>query len=122
MNKILFSLLLYPIFVFSHDITGKYKLKGETASGEEYSGKVIIRPLGDNFEAVWFFDGDLASDLGTGVVKGDCVSFGFYEGSRQDFGTQLYSISCEDGQTVLQGSWARLGSTEQGEETLTKVH
>ena len=117
----LFALLLsFPIYAFAN-IAGTYEVKGfDPITNSEYKGTLVIQKVNDDiFNAQWTFTtGPFAADVGTGVKKGQYLSFVFNEIGTSNVGTQLYKIERHN---VLRGPWVALGATEEGFERAKKV-
>jgi hypothetical protein len=127
---LLFGISSY-IFAAKIDITGKYAIDGlnpfgGTANG--YSGKLEITALipgTDVYQAFWNLNrgdnkGNIKGTLtGTGVRKGDFVSFVFSgsDGVSTLYGTQLYRIK----RSQLVGLWILSGEVVAGSETAAKL-
>lgn len=117
LRTIFFSLLfLFPIYI-SAGVTGTYKVSGfDPSTNHNYTATLVIEKDGAVFTAHWTFP-DGSFDTGTGVKKGDALSFVFHEDPAGDFGVQQYEIDDDR----LKGPWVRFGSTQKGFEKAKKI-
>ena len=106
--------LLAPVFAFS-GISGTYRVSG-IQPGATYGGTVVIERYNTVYKATWT-DDDGEIERGTGVRKGDTISFVFKKGNMEAYGVQMYKIS----KHYLQGPWAWYGETWNGFEKLRKI-
>lgn len=119
-GHLLFSLAALPVSLFGH-IAGNYDVHGFDATiGEHYTGTAVISEQDDVYTITWTYT-DFPSVVGTGVQKGDSISFVFTslpQGSAP-YGTQLYKIRSHG---ELKGPWINFGDDRISHETLKKVH
>ena len=113
-------LLSIPLYLLAH-IEGTYEIKGTTPANIEYTGLLFIEKVGDAvFRAHWTFTSGISgTDEGTGVKKGNRISFVFLESEdiSQGIGTQLYKINGDK----LKGPWVLQGGTVSGFERAKKI-
>ena len=115
---VLFFIVFFftPAIAFS-EISGKYRVYG-SQPGQTYKSVVVIKKVGHVYTANWA-DDDGSTETGTGVRRGDYLSFVFKESEGNFYGVQVYKISKD----CLQGGpWAWYGDTWKGYEKLKKTH
>ncbi len=113
---VLYFLVLFPLFIFS-DITGTYEVTGfHKPTKSRYSGTAVITKTDSIYTVNWVFS-DGSTDTGTGVRTHDSLSVVFLD-SESNYGTQLYEIKHH----ILKGPWVLFGGSDEGVETLKKVH
>lgn len=103
-----------PVFAFS-GISGKYRVYGSQPSGS-YKSTLVIERDGSLYHATWTNE-DGTTETGTGVRKGDALSFVFQKNSTGAYGTQMYKISKNE----IKGPWAWYGSTWTSVERLRRI-
>ena len=108
------ALLLAPALVFP-SIAGNYKVRGVNPDGTHYKGFAVIESQGPVYSIQLTFGTHIY--IGTGIMKGDYLSFAYQtDDTPTEYGTELLKINDH----TLKGSWAPLGSTGKGFETLKK--
>lgn len=107
---------ILPLYVSAH-IAGTYDIHGfDPEAKQPYSGTLVIEHNGPTFTGHWRFEGSSEVDTGTGVRRGNCLSFVFKESNSDVCGTQLYKIEGP----ILTGPWVRFGADAKGVETAIK--
>ena len=97
------------------DITGTYEGGGTNPGGAGgYECTVEITKAGEGYTVVWFFDGQPGYE-GSGILKDNTLVIGF--ANAQGYGVVAYTVN-PDGS--LDGTWAGMGDTKTGTETLKK--
>lgn len=115
LNAFLLGICFFaPVFAFP-GISGKYRVYGNQPGGS-YKSTLVIERSGSIYHATWTNE-DKTTETGTGVRKGDTLSFVFQKNSTGAYGTQIYKIS-KDG---IKGPWAWYGSTWTGVEKLRRI-
>lgn len=118
-HMILCAFLLFPTLAFS-SITGKYKFKGTTPTGGEYKGTAtIVQGKGNVYEARWLYP-DGSFEVGTGVKKGDYISFVFASVIGTSFGTYGV-IQYKINDHTLKGTYAIFAEPGTGHEIMKKI-
>ena len=111
------SFLMFPLCAFA-SICGIYEVHGyDPQDNHEYAGSVSITKDDEVYSVIWTFENN-NTDTGTGVRKGDTLSIVFLEDNSTSYGTQLYKVYG----STLSGPWVRFGGTEEGSETLKRIH
>lgn len=113
--SLLFSTLVFPFYLLA-DITGLYHISGfDPVTKHNYSGSLTIEKEKAIYTAVWTFS-DGSVDTGTGIKKGDHISF-VYQEPPGLFGVQQYEIDHDR----LKGPWVLFDTTRRGFEKAKKV-
>jgi hypothetical protein len=116
---LLCTLFLFPTLAFSC-IAGTYKFKGVSGGGDSYRGVATIVKAGKNvYNARWVYS-DNSFDVGTGVLKGDRISFVFANVIGQAFGAYgVITYKIED--HAFKGRYVYFDSTSVGHEKMKKI-
>ncbi len=113
------ALVLFPIFAFP-GISGKYVFKGVDRNGDSYKGKAtIVKGKKGVYNVRWVYS-DGSFDVGTGVVKGDHISFVFtsvVDSSYGPYGVISYKIDDH----IFKGKYAFFAEKGVGREKMKKV-
>lgn len=117
-NLILAFFLFLPILAFS-TIAGRYNSEITRGDGSKINATAEIIHSGSSvYQIVWTYD-DHSTEVGTGVKKGDTISFVFQSGEPSNYlyGVTQYQI---EGKT-LKGPWVYFGLRNKGFEKLKKI-
>lgn len=110
---VFFSICIIPMFA---GITGRYCVKGSYPDGTTYKGKLSICKLqGKVYQATWILNGT-ETDIGTGVLCHNHISFVFNQSISSKYGVQEFSIHG----STLKGPWILWGDSFYGKEICKK--
>lgn len=120
MRTLLFAALcIFSAHLSAESLAGTYGITGfDPNTQESYHGKAKITGEDDVYQITWSLPTERKVYIGTGIRKGDSVSFVFVDQRMPNSpGVLVYDINDD----TLSGKWVQLGRNKKGSETLKRL-